>query len=1215
MRFLIKAIVTLSFCLFGLSVSPLFAQGTQAENNHFKIAQSMFSEGAYANAAQEFKQFIINFPTSERLPDALLQLGEAYARGNQSQEAIEAYQQFIDRYPSHFAVASAMRSKAQAFEQIKEYNKAGQAYENVHTSYPEGEYAIQDLLSAGRNYHLGQNLESAERAYSFLIRQYPQSPLVHEAVYNLGRVLLDDQRTEEALIQFKTIVDFSGPTERKPDALLDMGKVALAREDLAEANRIFDDLRKKFPKSLSAENAYLVLGGWYANAEDWSGAEAVYRQATTQLPPNKRRQQAWLGRANALRKLNRSNEALKLYTEFLKAYPKSPFFAHARLGHGRAFADLKNYRSALQALKRLQESFPNTDVSIQAYGDIGNIWRTLGTPQKALSAYQAYESKIQAPQEKASARLQIAHIYEDLNWHDLASDSYRQLIMGDIARYAAEGQFGLAQIFEKTGKTELALREYRTYLKNHADGPQAEKAEARIQLLKEFYTPLPQEMTWINLLTNLHAINADPLSSFQMGKALYDRKMYHQAAEHLETIRTQSDKNQWSPEVLYLLGNSHLKLAQKSKLKNTPQTTTKHSETGLNHLKNLVDQFPESDWTDDAVLSIVAEETAQLPDSIRASQQQEQYSAFLSNYPQSDRIHEAKLRIADTYFETNDIDNAYKTYRAVQAQTNNQQNKERATYGIGLCQTRLGNPMDAENTLRDFLFDYPQSDLAPHARFQLGQILLRDLKYYASAAEEFSELLAAPSSLELERASRSLLAECYFQLKDYDQAITIDETLLRRETSPNLLRRLAKSYFNNNQHDKAVATYAQFLRKFPNASDADSIAFTRAERLAFLNRTPEAINAFREFSNKYSNSPLKTQADQAIGDLFFQTERYADAIKAYGQIPQTSRNETIAGREVLSLYRLKNVKQADKAANQFKKTYKTATEWLAQFEVEKGKYQLAIKNPKKARQKFEDVIKKFPQTEARSDASYYIIRAYYDEGPDKEGNNEPYFEALLQFIRNFTDSPHWVEANLELAEYWEANEEYASSVRYYRNALDKGVEKSQKPEILYRLSKNFNNLKSWSVGIDYARQLVKEFPQHNKAIEARLDIAQMLQFKGNYEESIREFLPLLKLVTAEDERASIRYEIGVNYFNMGDYDKARREFFSLSFNTKASPLWVASALTQVAECYAAQGEINQAIAALEQVKAKYGATSNYGISADNRIQKLRNRGASNFLPR
>jgi TolA-binding protein len=1215
MFILIRVVVPIFIWISGCCSTPLHAQATPLENNHFKIAQSMFGDGAYANAAQEFKQFIINFPTSERLPDALLQLGEAYARGGQSKEAIEAYQQFIDRYPNHFAVASAMRSKAQSLEKLGEYNKAGAAYENVHTTYPEGEYAIQDLLSAGLNFRSAKNLEASENAFALLVRQYPQSSLVNEAIYNLGLGLLDDQRIDEALVQFNTIVSFSGPTERKPDALLEIGKIALARTDLTQANRTFDHLRKSFSKSPSAENSYLVLGGWYANNENWAGAESTYRLATTNLPRNPRREQAVLGLANALRKLNRSGEALDLYSEFLRAYPNSPFYAHARLGHGRAFADHENYRDALKALKRLQESFPDADVSIQAYGDIGNIWRILGTPQKALSAYQAYESKIGPANEKALARLQIAHIYEDLSWYDLAAKSYRTLIHGAIERYAAEGQFGLAHVFEKTGQTQLALREYRTYLKNHADDKHAEMAEARIQLLEEFYTPTAKEAGWITLLSNLPSLTEDPFSRLALGKSFYKSKIYDQAAEQFGALLAKGGTPEWAAEAHYLLGESHLRLGRRFKLEKDAKAAENHNKEGLHHLKMLVTNFPNSIWTDDAALGLINIETAILPDSVRFKRQHALYASFQTKYPKSDRLNDASLRIADAHLLSNDLVTANKIYQSVKTQTSNRNEKERATYGIGLCQTRLGNHAQAEDILRDFLFEYPQSELTPHARFQLGQLLLRDLNYYASAAEEFSELLASPSSLELERASRSLLAECFYQLEDYKQAITLDETLLRREASPDLLRRLAKSYFNDNQHDKAVATYAQFLRKFPDASDADSIAFTRAERLAYLNRIPEAINAFQEFSTRFTNSPLKVQANQSVGDLFFQTERYAEAITAYGQIPQSSRKEPVLGREVLSLYRLKRIKQADKAAGQFKKGHKTATEWLAQFEVEKGKYQLAMKQPQKARQIFENVIKKSPKSQARAEASYFIIRAYYDEGPDKKGNNDRYHDAITQFVRNFPDSPHWVDANLELAKVWEANEEYASSATFYRNALDKGVEKSKKPGILYALSQNFNYLKTWDVGIDYARQLVKEFPQHKLAVEARLKIAQMLQFKGDFEASNREFLPMLSLVTSEDERASIRYSIGENYFRLQDYDNARREFLSLRYNTKISANWIASAQTMIAECYANQGEIDQAIAALEQVKIRFGATSDFGQSAEERIQKLKNRGGSSFLPR
>ena len=89
-----------------------------------------------------------------------------------------------------------------------------------------------------------------------------------------------------------------------------------------------------------------------------------------------------------------------------------------------------------------------------------------------------------------------------------------------------------------------------------------------------------------------------------------------------------------------------------------------------------------------------------------------------------------------------------------------------------------------------------------------------------------------------------------------------------------------------------------------------------------------------------------------MGDLLFQTEKYAQAIAAYRRVPEPARNETMAAREVLSLYRLRRVGEANKAAGQFKKTYKTATEWLARFEVEKGRYQLAVRNPKKSATNF-----------------------------------------------------------------------------------------------------------------------------------------------------------------------------------------------------------------------------------------------------------------------
>ncbi|MDP6039938.1 MAG: tetratricopeptide repeat protein, partial [Candidatus Latescibacteria bacterium] len=442
------------------------------------------------------------------------------------------------------------------------------------------------------------------------------------------------------------------------------------------------DLRQKFSKTPVAENSYLVLASWFAARNDWQKAEDTFNKAMLNLPRNTRRQQAVLGSANAKRKLGKNRDAHKLYGDFLKSYRNSPFLAHGWLGYGRAFADIENYRNALDAFKKLQEEFPNADVSIQAYGDIGNIWRTLGSPQKALSAYQTYETRVESSEEKSEARLHIARIYEDLNWYDLATESYRTLIGGSIVRYATEGQFGLAGIFEKTGQTELALREYRTYLKNYADGPKAEAAETRIQLLTRFATETDQDRAWIELLANLPAVAKDAHTQFILGKSLYAQKYYARAITHFSTAIAGEGDHTWLPEAHYFLGDSYLKQALKAALENDPNAAKERRNQGLATLKTTVEKFAESDWADDAALAVIDAETAELqPDSTRAQTQLDAYREFQKTYANSDRLHDAKLRTADAFLLGNNIADALEIYRSVQTQAVDPAFKEKATYG------------------------------------------------------------------------------------------------------------------------------------------------------------------------------------------------------------------------------------------------------------------------------------------------------------------------------------------------------------------------------------------------------------------------------------------------------------------------------------------------------------------------------------------------------
>ena len=1183
--------------------APLTAQGPQDEKELFGFAQRLFKDASYANAAQEFSRFIAYFPTSARLPEAMQRLGEAYFLDGKYQEAIGACQAFIDKYPNRFNAAAVMRRKAEALLRLKEYTKAGMAFQEVHDAFPGGDYAPQDLLYAGDTFRLGGDLNAAESALRSLISTHPTSRLIHEATYNLGRVLLEANRSEEALAQFRSIAEFSGATERKPDALLEIGNVALAREDLQEAQRVFLQLRKAFPKTTSAETSYLVMARWFVDRGDLQRAAKTYAMARNTLPGNERRQQAVLGLADANRKLGRSADALNLYSQFLKIYPSSPFLARAWLGLGRAYADLENDRHALEAFKRLLEEFPNADVSVRAYSDMGDIWRKHRTPQKALNAYRTYLDRVGDPGAKASALLRIARLYEeDLEWYDRAADTYRKLL-DTTPPYASEGQFGLARTFEKTGQPKLALREYRTYLQKFPGSTRAAEAETRIQYLREFARSESPPDALVALLADLPSVAADPEARFRLGRFLYQHRNYRLAAENLEAALAGDPASSYAPQAGYLLAESHLKLARKAHLGTDLQEARAWQRKGLAALQNVVSQYPQSDWADDAALGVIRQTLVEVtPDSARARRMLDAYGKFEQTYPTSNRRDTALLRVADAYLLLGRTDplriaDALAAYRSLQRNFPESPLSAQAAYGIGICQARQKNYIDAEETLRNFFFEFPQNDLADRARFELGRILL-EREYYASAAEAFSELLVSPSSLERERSSRALLAECYFRLKNYAGAIRIDRGLLRRGAEPSLLRRLARAYQKSGQHEKAVETYAAFLRTFPDAANADSIAFTRAELLSFLNRTPEAIAAFQEFTKKFPKSPLRGEVGRNVGNLLFETGNYEKAFAAYQNLSSSARNESVAGREVLSLYRLKRIKDARKSEKKFKKTYPNARSWLALLQVEGGKYHLESGNPKKARGIFENVIKKYADTSALAEAHYYQARALY-----KEGRAEDYEKALGAFVKDRSDNPHWTDAAVELADLYHKNENYAGASKTYQRALNNGLSPQQKPLILSKLVSTHRNLKWYDTAIHYARQLAQEFPRHSLAAEARMDIGIMLHDKGDYRQAIQELTPLLKIVE-KDNWSLVQYDIAECYFKMGDYDSAKREYLKLRYNFQGSTQWLASAYAGIAFCYEAQGSYQKAIAELEEIRRRFGSTSDFGTHAGDYIQKL-----------
>ena len=1212
-RFLAGA--ALGLCLLLASSTPLPGQAVEEESESFELAQRLFDNRDYANAAQEFRRFLARYPTSERLPSTLYQLGEAHFLDEQYKEAVGAYEDFLVRYPGRLETAPAMRRKAEALERLSEYAKAGTAFQEAHDRFAGGQHADRNLLAAGINFHKGKEPDAAGKAFGALVARYPQSDLATEANYNWGLVLLDAGRPEEALERFKTISEPVGNSKRTPEALLEIGKIALGMKDVKVAEAVFGRLRSAYPRSSAAGASTLELAAWFEGRENWARAAEIHELARGSLPKSEVRQMAVLGLGNAYRELGRSTEALALFTEFINVYEASPYLDRAWLGMGRAHAGLRQYREALNAFRRLRELYPESEAGIQAHAEMGDAWRAAGAPRRALRSYRSYIERAETPGATAAVQLRIARTCEhDLGWHDLALEAYRDLVDTAPAAVAGEAQFGIARIMERTGRQDLAIREYRSYLQSFHQ--RADEAVIRIQYLREFAPESPgvPPADLAALLSNFPAIAADPQAQFVLGKFLFSRRQYREATEKLTASLSADPPAPFAPEATYLLGESALKMARRAELESRPEAAASWRERGLAALREVETGHPDSETADDAGLLRIetvtrlpaapdtAQAGAEAPDTARARRQLAAYGEFRNTYPNSDRMDRALLGMADAMrvlgrFEPSRIDTAATTYRGIRDANPQSPAAERATYGIGLCQALKKDYVAAEETLRDFLFEFPQSDLAGHARYQLGRILL-ERGFARSAADDLAELLAGPAPPELARAARALLAESTFRAGDYRRAIEIDTGLLSAGPDGSVLRRLARSYQANGQAVEAIETCETLLSAFPNAADADSFAYARARLLAGLDRKPEAVAAFRAFPKQYPGSPLKAEAATTLAVLLFEAEDYKNALAALGNVPAGARDASVDGREVLSLFRLKRVQEAKKAAGRFKKTHADSRTWLARFKNEEGRYYLNAGNFKKARQIFERVVKTHPGGDAAAEAAYYRVRAL-----EKEGRKEAYREALAGFVKTRSGSRNWPAAALELADILYNDGDFERASRAYRNVLEAGPSPDETPKVLSRLMKVHRRLKLFDTAIAYANRLVQEFPRHRLAADVRIDIGSMLYDNKQFRLAIARLTPMLKNVEGDDWSA-IQQLLAECHFALGDYESAKREFLKLQYQFQGQPQWLASAHWGLANCYEAQGNFKEAIRELEAIRRREGAASDLGLQAGKRIEML-----------
>lgn len=101
----------------------------------FNLANSDFARGKNEQAILGFADFVKEYPKSEKVPEAYLKMGDAYAKQKEYAKAIDTFDLLINNFADHTLVPPALLKKGKIYEDTGQESKAKDIYTKIVQEY------------------------------------------------------------------------------------------------------------------------------------------------------------------------------------------------------------------------------------------------------------------------------------------------------------------------------------------------------------------------------------------------------------------------------------------------------------------------------------------------------------------------------------------------------------------------------------------------------------------------------------------------------------------------------------------------------------------------------------------------------------------------------------------------------------------------------------------------------------------------------------------------------------------------------------------------------------------------------------------------------------------------------------------------------------------------------------------------------------------------
>jgi len=301
----------------------------------------------YDSKIKQLDELIINYPNSSKVPEAMLEKGNALVVAGDPAMAIAVYSNLIDKYPSQPEAREAMLKIAITEQERSNEEKAISTYWKVIETYPASEeaktaaedlkliYANREELTAFSNrlnsipggpkidvkkiekaafdaaelYYIENNRITKLENY---LRDYPDGAYVNEAKYYLGYYFYEKNDYDSAMEVLNEALDGNEDATFAQRAMALKAALLLQHGDPEEAYEVYETWSEKATNTDNLTQALYGMVRSASEAQQWSDVvdDANYLLGTSNTLNAEMEQEVMLKRAIAYSNLGKESEAM-----------------------------------------------------------------------------------------------------------------------------------------------------------------------------------------------------------------------------------------------------------------------------------------------------------------------------------------------------------------------------------------------------------------------------------------------------------------------------------------------------------------------------------------------------------------------------------------------------------------------------------------------------------------------------------------------------------------------------------------------------------------------------------------------------------------------------------------------------------------------------------------------------------------------------------------